>query len=748
MDIRRHRPHHPLMPILPRPKQSAPRRTCLALASLLFLVPPISSATEETILENASIRIALRDGRIVSLRDKARSLEHVAQDTKSSPGLFHALWVKGTRPAGELDAAEMTSHVTRRAANDLELEFDHSRATARAKIRLAETPGESLWSLSVRPKDPTLALASVTYPALATPSPSGTAEKRYLFPMFEGRLLPLRQPPLWRSYPAELFAQMTACLGSDGGFLLWTDDGEGHLKAFGFDRRDGTAAFGVRHMMPYEAGKEWEMPYRTRLSLCGGAWQDAADVYRPWVTAQSWSGTPIRDRKDMPQLLLSPPLCLSTQLDKEDTETLPDRLAAWAKRFKAPIIYRPLGWEKHGNWVGIDYFPPALGEKRFRDLAAHLKDRGITMAGFISGFRWTTSVKAPRDGRDGNVALGRFFDESNGDRSCERMSDGRLLAFHAEGRDSYRICRGTGFGGRFLPDTSARLFDLGFAIVHDDQDHGPYPDGRTSCFDASHGHPIPCGTWSTTVTRDAFRQIRADAARRGLRDFFLTKESCTELLNMDLHGYQARFFHESSTPGCIPLAQYLYHDRIPAIFGWVTANSRGIWELAAMLVYGQIPSLAFWNSTAQPPDGMAPDGLALLQDYYGAMQTHARDFLLLGRMRHPLIPDTPMVKKDLAPTKGRKHGNPQTISFPLIIQSAWDDGRGNVGLFAVNTGRQEASVQVPAPGATAWRATLYTGPTKDGSRDMAAGAHLEWRLPPGRLGTIVFQPTQSGAATH
>ncbi len=736
------------MPILLPPMPSAARRTCLALASLPFLLPPISGATEETILENASLRIALRDGRISSLRDRSRSLEHVAQDAKASPGLFHIRWVKGTQPAGELDAAEMTSRVTRRAANELELEFDHSRATARAKIRLAETPGESHWSLSVRPKDPTLALASVTYPTLATPSPSGTAEKRYLFPMFEGRFLPLRQPPLWRSYPAELFAQMTACLAPDGGFLLWTDDGEGHVKAFGFDRRDGTAAFGVRHMMPYEAGKEWEMPYRTRLSFCGSAWQDAADVYRPWVTEQSWSGSALRDRKDIPDLLLRPPLCLSTQLDKEDAETLPDRLAAWGKRFNAPVIYRPLGWEKHGNWVGIDYFPPSIGEKSFRDLAARLGQRDIAVAGFISGYRWTTNMQAPRNGRDTNSALRRFFHGHAGDRACERSRDGKLLAFFAEGRDSHRICRGTPFGKQFLQQTAGRLFDLGVPIIHDDQDHGPYPDGRDSCFDTSHGHPIPCGPWSTAATRDAFRQIRADAARRGLNDFFLTKESCTELLNMDLHGYQARFFHESSTPGCIPLAQYLYHDRIPAIFGWVTANSRGIWELAAMLVYGQIPSLAFWNSAAQPPDGMAPDGLTLLQDYYGAMQTHAKDFLLLGRMRHPLIPNTPMAKKDLAPTKGRQQGNPQTISFPLIIQSAWDDGRGNVGLFAVNTGRQEASVQVPAPGATAWRATLYTGPTKDGSRDMAAGAHLEWRLPPGRLGTIVFQPTQSGAATH
>lgn len=263
------------------------------IATLAILTAPIPrAAAEEIVLENASVRIALRDGGIASLRDKARSLEHAATGPAQSPGFFHIQWVKGTQPAG----------------------------------------GD---------------------------------EKRYLFPTFEGRILPLRQSPLWRSYPAEVFAQITACLGQGGGFLLWTDDGEGHVKAFGFDRRDGTA---------------------------------------------------IRDRKDMPGLLLHPPLCLSTQLTRENVDTLPDRLAAWAKRFNAPVIYRPLGWEKYGNWVGIDYFPPALGEIPFRDLAARLRTRDIAMAGFISGYRWTAGGKSfdTKLDPEATAALGRFFKENDG----------------------------------------------------------------------------------------------------------------------------------------------------------------------------------------------------------------------------------------------------------------------------------------------------------------------------------------------
>ena len=105
---------------------------------------------------------------------------------------------------------------------------------------------------------------------------------------------------MWRPYPAHLFAQMIACVGPAGGFLLWTDDGEGHVKAFGFTNLRSAAVFGVRHQMPYEPGRRWEMPYHTRLSFCGGTWQDAADVYRVWATAQPWSNTPLANARTCP----------------------------------------------------------------------------------------------------------------------------------------------------------------------------------------------------------------------------------------------------------------------------------------------------------------------------------------------------------------------------------------------------------------------------------------------------------------
>jgi len=696
-------------------------------------------AAEEVMLENASTRVVLRGGRLVSLFDKARSLEHVSPQAEASEGVFRIQFVTGTKPAGETDAVRMGCRVVRRSADAAEMAFDHARTSARLRVSLGETVGETQWSLSVEPKDPAEAVAQVTLPVIATPRSAGGEEKRHLFPLFEGRFPPLSRPPRWRSYPAHVFAQMTACVGPAGGFVLWTDDGAGHVKAFGFTNRGPVATFGVRHLMPYEPGRTWEMPYRARVTFCGPTWQAAAEVYRAWAAAQPWSRTPLRDRTDVPDLLRHPPLCLSTQLDKETLRDLPDRLAAWDERFGAPVVYRPLGWEKVGNWVGIDYFPPSIGEKAFRDLAARLKERRIAVVGFISGYRWTTHIDRAPARR--NQDLADYFEKHDGRAACERSRDGKLLAFQAEGRDSHRICRGTEFGRAFLPDTARALFDLGVAVIHDDQDHGPYPDGVQSCFDASHGHPVPCGPWAMDATRQSLQAIRAEAGRRGLANFFLTKESPTELLNMDLHAYQARFFHESTIPDLVPLAQYLYHEHIPAIFGWVTAGSRSTWGLAAMLVYGQVPSLAFWNAPAERPESLPAASQTLLADYYDAMTACARPFLLYGRMRPPLVADAPTARKEIRRIKNRELARPITIDVPRVIQSAWDDGRGRVGVFAVNTQREPAVLlKVPAPGDGRWHAAVYLGAERVSEYDVASGGDIEWRLPADRLGAVIFEP--------
>lgn len=130
-------------------------------------------------------------------------------------------------------------------------------------------------------------------------------------------------------------------------------------------------------------------------------------------------------------------------------------------------------------------------------------------------------------------------------------------------------------------------------------------------------------------------------------------------------------------PHHVALAQYLYHEYVFFIFGWGCDNRPLSAQMDMLLVYGQIPCFLSWGKAISPPANNR-----LVGDYYDAMRGRAKDFLLFGRMRRPLVAASP--------------------DASAIIQSAWDDGRGNVGVFVVNIRNGEAALKVHAPGDGRW----------------------------------------------
>ncbi len=694
------------------------RRVVPAAGLALCAMSVAGVAAEEVVLENESARVVVRDGSIVSLKDKVRGVEHAAASAGRPPGLFCIQWVEGVRPAGALDARDMTLRAARRAANQVEMEFEHPQALVRVRIALAAAPGEVEGSLSVAPRGQRLSVAVAEFPVIETPGADSGREKSCLLPYREGRLTPLRlplsdEPNLsFLTYPKHLFAQMIACLGEHGGFLLWTDDRKGHVREFGRDHRKDASTFKIRHIAAYEPGKPFAPPCTSRITFTGPQWQDAADVYREWTSLQPWSAVKLRDRKDIPAILKAPPVCVSGQIDQEDLDALPGKLKAWGDRYKAPVIYRPLGWEKHGNWMGIDYSPTSIGDDEFAALTRRLRNDGITVAGFISGYSWKTSL-GKGEGREAGRAeterlLRDHFQANNGNGLCEQDRDGAV-------RKPVRVCRGTEFGRTFLQATSGRLMDLGMGVIHDDVDYGTFQFVSEGCFNSAHGHPVPCGAWEIDLTRKAFQEIAQEAGRRGIKDFFLTKEYYTEMLNQDIHASQARFFKAATEPHHAALAQYLYHEYVFSIFGWGCDNKPLSPQTAMLLVYGQIPCFPSWGKAVNPPSNNRMVG-----DYYDAMRAHAKPFLLFGRMRRPLVAESP-------------------VASP-VIQSAWDDGSGAVGVFAVNTQGDEVTVKVPTPGPGPWQAAFYLGGSPQHKKGIASGGTLEWQLPSGRLSSIVFTP--------
>jgi len=710
---------------------------------LLFLTPLAlldSTAGGEVALQNDSVRIRINRGVVTSLYDRARDREFICAQPDSKVGLFRLALLDEDGQAVEIDASEMTAELLQSDSERAAFRFATDDVEASVTIRLLDSRGELRWSARVELHNSNLTLARFDFPVLQMRRPLGDNPNFLMAARGEGRLFPPFRRALWMHSPANLAAQLIAYFDTTSGCVIWTDDAEGNVKSFGFDSiSKNNIAVKVQHRMPFQRGAAWEMPYRVRTAFCDGSWWSAADIYRDYQREQPWCARKFHERTDIPPLLHNPLLCISSQLTTESLDDLPERLMTYRKRFGVPLVYRPLGWEKNGNWTGIDYFPPSIGEERFKLLADRLKKQQIYICGFISGFYWTYSREnAPVDLNDRLLA---FFREQGGERVCERRANGELYTRFFEGRHFARICRGTEFGRKFLQRVASKLFDLGVTLIHDDQDFGASPDGVNACFDKSHGHPVPCGAWSTRVMFDAFREIKTEAARRGIKNFVLTKEGDSELFNMTLHGYQSRNFHDAGIPTLVPLVQYLNHEYIPVIFGWVTAKSENLRMLSGMLIYGQIPCIAFWGKPVEPVQNLPEDAVQLLDDYFEAMRLYAKPFLLYGRMLHPALKNVPMITVKQKRWKSRVFNPPRELHLPLILQSAWEDAGGNVGVFAINLTREERTVNCTVPGG-GWRANFYSGGKLSRTFDVNGGESLQWRIPPKRLQAIIFRKSR------
>lgn len=691
---------------------------------IIFLILLIdSSLLSQVVLENSKIKIVTDGKHISSLYDKTRGLEHVSTDYTSASGLFGVSYVDtstyatiGTVNSGSITNVTVQSSTLTQAS--FLLENDILKATVGVKLK--DNKPEAEWSVNIELKNPGYGTSQVDFPRFRTPQQYNGTYKRFLEPTVEGLWRSMQNAlAYWRLYPATQTLQAGICYFPEGGFMIWADDTTGQVKSFGYITSGSNCNVAVRHYIPFNSNK-WEMPYNSRMSLTGSEWQDGADIYREWAEKQYWSETYLRDRKDVPDLLHSPPLVISTQLNLENQSTLPARLKSWADKFGAPVIYRPLGWEKYGNWVGIDYFPCSIGDAAFTSLNASLKATGITVAGFPEPYHWSRSLT--NGTTEQNTALTNYFAQNNGEALCRMKPDGTIYTATNENRNVSFLCRGSDFGKSYFQQVARELFDRGVTQMHNDADHMVTLGGP--CHNPDHGHPVPYGSWEKETMDTIFREIIQEAKSRNLTDFFLTRENGYETQNMILNGYQARNFHAvSSRRNLIPLYQYIYHDFIPVIYGLATANKIRNIELCALIIYGQIPSIAFWNSTAKEPltNIIDQSTVDVLKGFYDLMKSFGKKYLLYGKMQRPAI-----------------------TSSPGTLHTTWADEDGNTAVFAIDTLDSGTTLTVKVPGTSYRSMKTYIDTTLQSEVSVTSGQTLSWSIPGWRICSLVFSELPAG----
>jgi hypothetical protein len=137
----------------------------------------------------------------------------------------------------------------------------------------------------------------------------------------------------------------------------------------------------------------------------------------------------------------------------------------------------------------------------------------------------------------------------------------------------------------------------------------------------------------------------------------------------------------------------------------------------------------------------------LFKDYYAAMKNHGMDFLSYGKMKRDLISDAPFSVRNITEatvvkveggTKKIKFDKPVIEKVPQVVQSTWEDDKGNTGVFAVNTLKTDQLLTVASPGTGVYEASFYEGSQKIKTETTAKGASLKWNVPCGRFCSVVF----------
>ena len=679
--------------------------------SLLFFLV-FTLPVKAHILKNDFIRFETDGKHITSLYDSIRNVEHIASDYTATKGFFSVSYVPETNftTSTLIEASALTSTLITSSNTALEFKLENTDVIVYVKYILHPSSAEISSEIRIELKNREFFVCQVDFPRFRTLKLHNDVFKEFVNPLWEGRKQSVETA--WSSfvqfYPYKQAIQMSAILSDVAGALLWTNDTKGHVKSFGFQNNGATSVnMAVRHCMPYESSK-WESTYQTMIALCDNNWEDAAEIYRDWATKQTWSATLLKNRTDVPANLHNSPLVISSQVDMENLSDLPSQLNLWAEKYNTQVIYRPLGWEKYGNWTGIDYFPSRIGDQNFLNLNNQLKSNNITTSGFIEGFHWVWNLT---DGTsETNTTLQSYFADNKGNDLCRTQKNGTLYEAKESVRQVYFLCRGTNRGKTFLLDVAKGLFDRGITNIHNDYDHLMGGDGP--CFNKSHGHPIPYGTWETDLMIKTYHDIIQEAKIREIKNFSLTKEWPCEIFNMILNGYQARNWKiVSSQKNQIPLFLYVYHDYIPAIYGLNTANATKDAELCASIIYGQINSIAFWKTTVKSPSTTINN---VLQDYYESLKINSKDFLLYGRL----------LKSIVSANSG-------------AIQNTWQDDKGNIAVFAIDTLETNIVLTLKVPSGMKYM-NIYTGSTLNSAVQVTPGENYSWNIPKWRLCSAVF----------
>lgn len=705
------------------------------------------------ILENDALRISFTaEGTLAEFYQKTIGRDYIAQDRAGQRPLFRLLCCEmedervlpGTIPFSSRLAQEV--HV-KRHSSELELHFanlDGLDIHVYCTIRLEEGPF-SYWSIRVE-NNSRYGLATIEYPIVhARPvlSPSGY-EDRILLPKQDGYLLgnpqvypwqgdfPFRRvdqrfqyPGEGREFPASLCAQLLAYYDTAGGLYVATHDGEGHPKRLGpvqtGQGENKALDFTPEHQLPQRRGGGYSAPYETVLACFHGDWRDAADIYKTWSVKQAWCAKTLAQRTDVPEWVKRGAFFFCFRLRGQPGGTaylreVPAYLERWQAFLGLPLVAMMCGWEKHGEWMGPDYFPP-YGEAGFAALCAMLKARGIRPFPFgLSGFKLPIRKKIGGDWPQPELAVdydNRAAFEREYRAHAALDADGHLITDSPvaswDGLHAY-ACVATPQAEAQLCGASQTLVEVyGVQVNQADQVFG---GGVTECYTPGHGHLPGRGRWQVEVLRSLYQKTRRDG-KQADPDFALSQEFPSELYLQHLDVCHGRVYDQPRGIEGVPLFAYLYHEYLACYGGdWVSMlpeNRCGVYTQAANFVYGSLPAgcpqnmrESMRNASVEECD---EDILAMARNTC-ALFARLPQYLALGKMCKSPQLNVPRIQVEFSGMdfSGWEKG---PMPMPAVLHTLWQAPDGTRAWALANISARRQAFEIPLRGRGAAQPLLW-----------------------------------------
>jgi uncharacterized protein DUF6259 len=696
------------------PGQQCPHLV-ICLLGCIAIAEADDAAADPPSLQSSRLDVVLDeslDG-FQAIRDRTTDRDFVQPDTKPL-GLYRLTLGGGKQKTIHLTSLDATERSCKRTPSGLQLRFVHEGETPLEVLCRATTSEGSpdiRWRIAVQ-NGSRFPLTAAEFPRVQLTAQLGSDAKddAIVYPSLEGVLLTspaLRfrdQQEQRTSYPGKMSAQFMYFFDPQGGFYVAAEDSTGYRKDLVAARRDKSLELTVTHRFPRELETESSTEYDIVWTTAGGSWQSGASIYRDWAERRSWCSRKLTDR-DVPPWLLKTNVFLNFSVRApgifSPAEAAKKTFARYRELFGAPLVATAFSWERHGSWIGPEYFPPFGGEQYYKDLAADFEQHGDHLQVYLSGFRW--GVRKPVSERKDQSRVYTDYDgtklwEERGREATAITAQGDCEFIQPPWADNYTLCAGSDKAQELLAEGFRQAFAMGVTGVDLDQNIGA---DAAVCFSTEHGHAPGTGLWQHEAVVEFLDSVRREAKSDNPDRFVGVEEPCEAYIPW-LDAYHGRAFTDTRWPalgpGCvsIPLYIYLYHEYQIGYAGWIDRGFSPMADervgLGRAFLFGMQPGVRVNGGSFQLGEKPS-EPMEMLVRIVRLMQ-QAEEYLLLGRML-----DEPKVQgAGRFPASGKNiQGHPPLpIEWPLVQATSWRASDGSVAYALANLSSDRQTTRLTA----------------------------------------------------